>query len=262
MMTQYLKKLDSPYSAEKDKMNDLAFRIQSAAGLNPEEIFPRQHISVIENKISPVQLSVEFGVSNRSIETPIRKEKSIEQVNEPVSLKTESTDYKIAVQDNFIVDKPNYEVKQLKTTQTNLTEAENSEIPTTDFRVERDILSPAIPESKDETAIVENKPVAVEQELVEDKRPKIKSKPEIQQEQPAREDNKLENQSSFHFPWASILGLVATAAAVFCAYWIWTNIQKPASVEDVVQNVSNQTRIAEEKTNIKPVVNIPQPEQL
>ena len=117
MTTLNSKKLDSPYQAEKDKMNDLAFRIQSAAGLNPQEIFPRKQIPVIENRVSPVQLSVEFGVSNRSLEAPVRKEKNTDQVKEPVSLKTESTDYQTTVQDNVVEDKLNYEVKQLKTTQ-------------------------------------------------------------------------------------------------------------------------------------------------
>ena len=262
MTTLNSKKLDSPYQAEKDKMNDLAFRIQSAAGLNPQEIFPRKQIPVIENRVSPVQLSVEFGVSNRSIEAPVRKEKNTDQVNEPVSLKTESTDYQTKVQDNVVEDKLNYEVKQLNTTQKDATEAESSEIISTDLTGELDIPSPVIPEIKDETRKTEITPVAVEPEVAEDEEPKVNSKVDTQHERPAKEENKIEEQTSFQFPWASILGLVATAVAVFGAYWVWNNIQKPASVEDVVQNVSNQTRLAEEKANIKPVVNTPQPEQL
>jgi len=262
MTTLNSKKLDSPYQAEKDKMNDLAFRIQSAAGLNPQEIFPRKEIPVIENRVSPVQLSVEFGVSNRSLEAPVRKEKNIDQVNEPVSLKTESTDYQTTVQDNVVEDKLNYEVKQLKTTQKDATEVESSKITSTDLTGELDIPSPVIPEVKDETTKTEITPVVVESEVAEDEEPKVNSKVDTQHERPAKEENKIEQQTSFQFPWASILGLVATAVAVFGAYWVWNNIQKPASVEDVVQNVSNQTRLAEEKANIKPVVNTPQPEQL
>lgn len=262
MTTLNSKKLDSPYQAEKDKMNDLAFRIQSAAGLNPQEIFPRKQIPVIENRVSPVQLSVEFGVSNRSLEAPVRKEKNTDQVNEPVSLKTESTNYQTTVQDNVVEDKLNYEVKQLNTTQKDATEVESSEITSTDLTGELDIPSPVIPEIKDETTKTEITPVVVESEVAEDEEPKVKSKVDTQHERPAKEENKKEEQTSFQFPWASILGLVATAVAVFGAYWVWNNIQKPASVEDVVQNVSNQTRLAEEKANIKPVVNTPQPEQL
>ena len=262
MTTLNSKKLDSPYQAEKDKMNDLAFRIQSAAGLNPQEIFPRKQIPVIENRVSPVQLSVEFGVSNRSLEAPVRKEKNTDQVNEPVSLKTESTDYQTTVQDNVVEDKLNYEVKQLKTTQKDATEVESSEITSTDLTGELDIPSPVIPEVKDETTKTEITPVVVESEVAEDEEPKVNSKVDTQHERPAKEENKIEQQTSFQFPWASILGLVATAVAVFGAYWVWNNIQKPASVEDVVQNVSNQTRLAEEKANIKPVVNTLQPEQL
>ncbi len=262
MTTLNSKKLDSPYQAEKDKMNDLAFRIQSAAGLNPQEIFPRKEIPVIENRVSPVQLSVEFGVSNRSLEAPVRKEKNTDQVNEPVSLKTESTDYQTTVQDNVVEDKLNYEVKQLKTTQKDATEVESSEITSTDLTGELDIPSPVIPEVKDETTKTEITPVVVESEVAEDEEPKVNSKVDTQHERPAKEENKIEQQTSFQFPWASILGLVATAVAVFGAYWVWNNIQKPASVEDVVQNVSNQTRLSEEKANIKPVVNTPQPEQL
>lgn len=262
MTTLNSKKLDSPYQAEKDKMNDLAFRIQSAAGLNPQEIFPRKEIPVIENRVSPVQLSVEFGVSNRSLEAPVRKEKNTDQVNEPVSLKTESTDYQTTVQDNVVEDKLNYEVKQLKTTQKDATEVESSEITSTDLTGELDIPSPVIPEVKDETTKTEITPVVVESEVAEDEEPKVNSKVDTQHERPAKEENKIEQQTSFQFPWASILGLVATAVAVFGAYWVWNNIQKPASVEDVVQNVSNQTRLAEEKANIEPVVNTPQPEQL
>lgn len=262
MTTLNSKKLDSPYQAEKDKMNDLAFRIQSAAGLNPQEIFPRKEIPVIENRVSPVQLSVEFGVSNRSLEAPVRKEKNTDQVNEPVSLKTESTDYQTTVQDNVVEDKLNYEVKQLKTTQQDAIEVESSEITSTDLTGELDIPSPVIPEVKDETTKTEITPVVVESEVAEDEEPKVNSKVDTQHERPAKEENKIEQQTSFQFPWASILGLVATAVAVFGAYWVWNNIQKPASVEDVVQNVSNQTRLAEEKANIEPVVNTPQPEQL
>jgi hypothetical protein len=262
MTTLNSKKLDSPYQAEKDKMNDLAFRIQSAAGLNPQEIFPRKEIPVIENRVSPVQLSVEFGVSNRSLEAPVRKEKNTDQVNEPVSLKTESTDYQTTVQDNVVEDKLNYEVKQLKTTQKDATEVESSKITSTDLTGELDIPSPVIPEVKDETTKTEITPVVVESEVAEDEEPKVNSKVDTQHERPAKEENKIEQQTSFQFPWASILGLVATAVAVFGAYWVWNNIQKPASVEDVVQNVSNQTRLAEEKENIKKVVNTPQPEQL
>ena len=262
MTTLNSKKLDSPYQAEKDKMNDLAFRIQSAAGLNPQEIFPRKQIPVIENRVSPVQLSVEFGVSNRSLEAPVRKEKNTDQVNEPVSLKTESTNYQTTVQDNVVEDKLNYEVKQLETIQKDATEVESSEITSTDLTGELDIPSPVIPEVKEETTKIEITPVVVESEVAEDEEPKVKSKVDTQHERSAKEENKKEEQTSFQFPWASILGLVATAVAVFGAYWVWNNIQKPASVEDVVQNVSNQTRLAEEKTNIKPVVNTPQPEQL
>ena len=262
MTTLNSKKLDSPYQAEKDKMNDLAFRIQSAAGLNPQEIFPRKQIPVIENRVSPVQLSVEFGVYNRSLEAPVCKEKNTDQVNEPVSLKTESTNYQTTVQDNVVEDKLNYEVKQLNTTQKDATEVESSEITSTDLTGELDIPSPVIPEIKDETTKTEITPVVVESEVAEDEEPKVKSKVDTQHERPAKEENKKEEQTSFQFPWASILGLVATAVAVFGAYWVWNNIQKPASVEDVVQNVSNQTRLAEEKANIKPVVNTPQPEQL
>jgi len=262
MTTLKSKKLDSPYQAEKDKMNDLAFRIQSAAGLNPQEIFPRKQIPVIENRVSPVQLSVEFGVSNRSLEAPVRKEKNTDQVNEPVSLKTESTNYQTTVQDNVVEDKLNYEVKQLNTTQKDAIEVESSEITSTDLTGEHDIPSPVIPEIKDETTKTEITPVVVESEVAEDEEPKVNSKVDTQHERPAKEENKIEQQTSFQFPWASILGLVATAVAVFGAYWVWNNIQKPASVEDVVQNVSNQTRLAEEKANIKPVVNTPQPEQL
>ena len=260
MTTLNSKKLDSPYQAEKDKMNDLAFRIQSAAGLNPQEIFPRKEIPVIENRVSPVQLSVEFGVSNRSLEAPVRKEKNTDQVT--VSLKTESTDYQTTVQDNVVEDKLNYEVKQLKTTQKDATEVESSEITSTDLTGELDIPSPVIPEVKDETTKTEITPVVVESEVAEDEEPKVNSKVDTQHERPAKEENKIEQQTSFQFPWASILGLVATAVAVFGAYWVWNNIQKPASVEDVVQNVSNQMRLSEEKANIKPVVNTPQPEQL
>ncbi|MGB1093923.1 MAG: hypothetical protein ACPG0L_04405 [Bacteroidia bacterium] len=262
MTTLNSKKLDSPYQAEKDKMNDLAFRIQSAAGLNPQEIFPRKQIPVIENRVSPVQLSVEFGVSNRSIEAPVRKETNTDRVNEPVSLKTESTDYQTKVQDNVVEDKLNYEVKQLKTTQQDATEVESSEITSTDLTGELDIPSPVIPEVKDETTKTEITPVVVESEVAEDEEPKVNSKVDIQHERPAKDENKIGEQTSFQFPWASILGLVATAVAVFGAYWVWNNIQKPASVEDVVQNVSNQTRLAEEKANIEPVVNTPQSEQL
>jgi len=262
MTTLNSKKLDSPYQAEKDKMNDLAFRIQSAAGLNPQEIFPRKQIPVIENRVSPVQLSVEFGVSNRSLEAPVHKEKNTDQVNEPVSLKTESTDYQTTVQDNVVEDKLNYQVKQLKTTQKDATDVESSKITSTDLTGELDIPSPVIPEIKDETTKTEITPVVVESEVAEDEEPKVNSKVDTQYERPAKEENKIEQQTSFQFPWASILGLVATAVAVFGAYWVWNNIQKPASVEDVVQNVSNQTRLAEEKANIKPVVNTPQPEQL
>ncbi len=262
MTTLNSKKLDSPYQAEKDKMNDLAFRIQSAAGLNPQEIFPRKQIPVIENRVSPVQLSVEFSVSNRSLEAPVRKEKNTDQVNEPVSLKTESTNYQTTVQDNVVEDKLNYEVKQLETTQKDATEVESSEITSTDLTGELDIPSPVIPEIKDETTKTEITPVLVESEVAEDEEPKVNSMVDTQHERPAKEENKIEQQTSFQFPWASILGLVATAVAVFGAYWVWNKIQKPASVEDVVQNVSNQTRLAEEKANIKPVVNTPQPEQL
>ena len=262
MTTLNSKKLDSPYQAEKEKMNDLAFRIQSAAGLNPQEIFPRKQIPVIENRVSPVQLSVEFGVSNRSLEAPVRKEKNTVQVNEPVSLKTESTDYQTKVQDNVVEDKLNYEVKQLNTTQKDATEAESSEIISTDLTGELDIPSPVIPEIKGVTTKTEITPIAVETVLAENEEPKVNSKVDTQYERPAKEENKIEKQTSFQFPWASILGLVATAVAVFGAYWVWNNIQKPASVEDVVQNVSNQTRLSEEKANIKPVVNTPQPEQL
>ena len=55
MTTLNSKKLDSPYQAEKDKMNDLAFRIQSAAGLNPQDIFRRKQIPVIEKRVSTDQ---------------------------------------------------------------------------------------------------------------------------------------------------------------------------------------------------------------
>lgn len=262
MTTLNSKKLDSPYAAEKDKMADLAFRIQSEAGLNPQEIFPRKYIPVLENRVLPVQLSVEFGTSNRSLEAPVRMKKITDEVNESASLETENTDNKTQIQDNVVEDKINYEVKQLKTAQTVATEEETSEISSTDLTGELDIPSPAIPDIKDEVTQVESTPVALEQEVIEDKEQEVNSKVNTQQERPAKEKNKIEKSTSYQFPWASISGLVATAVAVFGAYWVWNNIQKPASVEDVVQNVSNQTRVTEEKANIKPVVNTPQPDKL
>lgn len=261
MDTLNLKKLDSPYLAGKDKMNDLAFRIQSAAGLNPQEIFPRQHTPVIENRVSPVQLSVEFGVANRSIQAPANEEKSKNQLNVAVSSYTDKAVNKIEVKDNIVEDKPEFKVEQKEIIKPDLTETEISELPSTKSTIERDVPSPAIPNRIEEPAKVGNKTEAVEPEEAENKASEVVNKVNIQHEQPTRKDHTLENQSSFQFPWASLLGLVATAVAVFGAYWVWTNIQKPTSVEDVVHNVSNQTPIGKRQSIVQPVTTNSTPKQ-
>ena len=261
MTTLSLKKLDSPYLAEKDKMNDLAFRIQSAAGLNPQEIFPRQHTPVIENRVTPVQLSVEFGVANRSIQAPAKEERKTEQLDERTSSYTDSTVHKIEAKDPVVEDKPEFEIEQKETFQPDLRETEISDLPSTESTIERDVPSPAIPNRAEEPANVEKKTEAVELDEAENKASEVVNKANIQQEQPSRKDNIIENQSSFQFPWASLLGLVATAVAVFGAYWVWTNIQKPTSVEDVVHNVSNRTPVINKQSTIQPVKTNTTPKQ-
>lgn len=46
---------------------------------------------------------------------------------------------------------------------------------------------------------------------------------------PAESDRK-------RLPWASILGIVASMAAIASAWWVWTLIQTPVSIEQVVEN--------------------------
>ena len=258
MSTLSLKKLDSPFVAEKDKMNDLAFRIQSAAGLNPQEIFPRQQTPVIESRVSPVQLSVEFGVTSRSIEAPVRREEKTEFIEETTPSDAVSDAYQVEVKPNVAEDKPELEVKQTQTTSVDLIDVESSEVQEKDKTVEIDVPSPAIPDKVEVPTNAENQQEVVESSTIQIKERENLHKVNTRQEQTVSRDN---TQPSFQIPWASLLGLVATAVAVFGAYWVWMNIQKPASVEDVVHNVSNQTRVIEQQPRIEPVVSSPAPKQ-
>lgn len=231
MATLESKKLKSPYAPSKEKMNDIAYRIQSNVGIAAQEIFTVRQTSFIEQKKSPVQLSVEFGAPTAKIAAP-------------ESVRTRVKEVKQAVDE--VVQNTQLENETSPIPSQNELDSETKEIvlDTVDKKLnltESDALTTQIPQRPIPPAYK----IATNNAQVQ----------ESDNGSPADEHSVNEQEAvssgawSVQIPWGSILGFVATAMAVVGAWWVWDNIQKPSSVEDVVQTVSDQTRTA---TTIQP----------
>lgn len=226
MATLESKKLKSPYAPSKEKMNDIAYRIQSNVGVSAQEVFTIRQTSFIEQKKSPVQLSVEFGATTAKIAAPESVQPPIEEENQ-------------SVYEREITTQPQKEASPVpsnKYVETEITEIIPDTVDKGLSATENDALTPQIPQRP----VPPVYKIATNNSQVQ----------EDYNETPTDEDSLNESEAaksgvrSVQIPWASILGFVATAMAVVGAWWVWNNIQKPSSVEDVVQTVSDQNSTA------------------
>ena len=226
MATLESKKLKSPYAPSKEKMNDIAYRIQSNVGVAAQEIFTVRQTSFIEQKKSPVQLSVEFGMPTAKIAAPEPVQTSVKEVKRAVD-----EDEHITQTDNELSpvtseNELDTEIKEI------IPVTVDKELDAT----ESDALTPQLPQRPVPPAY---KIATKNPQVQEDDNETLADEHSVNEPVAAKSGSR-----SLQIPWGSILGFVATAVAVVGAWWVWNNIQKPSSVEDVVQAVSDQSRTA------------------
>lgn len=226
MATLESKKLKSPYAPSKEKMNDIAHRIQSNVGVAAQEIFTIRQTSFIEQKKSPVQLSVEFGAPTAKISAPEPVQPQIEEENQSIykrEITTQPQKEASLVPSNKYVETETKEI---------IPDTVDKELNVT----EKDALTPQISQRPVPPAYK----IATKNSQVQDDHNEIPTDEYSVNESEAAKSSTR----SVQIPWGSILGFAATAMAVVGAWWVWNNIQKPTSVEDVVQTVSDQSSTA------------------
>jgi hypothetical protein len=208
-------KIKSPFHPEHDHMSDLAMRIQRKVGIEAQELFEKPELKEPVIPRNPVQLSVEFGnsyVAESPEDTYIESE-AIEQ--------TEQTEIAELEASPVFIESP--VINHLET-------------PV-------EVKSPAIDHL--ETPVEVKSPEEIEAEQirsaeVERKRAEAAARYAALLDESradfvpvANSNSETEKQG---LPWASILGVVASLAAIATAWWVWSLIQAPMSVEQMAES--------------------------
>lgn len=230
-------KIKTPFQADRNHMSELAMRIQRKIGLEAHELFEHPELKEPLIPRNPVQLSVEFGNSyvSESAENTFIESPQIQNV-EPVLADLTSQSWDI----------PSVEFK------TTLQEAEIH----ADSVMAKTLPAPSPEEEKVLSAeeIAAEKSRAIE---VERKRSAAAARYAALVDE-SRSDyipptTQKDTQSESQLPWAAILGLVASVAAIATAWWVWSVIQPPMTIEQVAENSRRNTPIVMPVTaNVSP----------
>lgn len=240
-------KIKSPFHPEHEHMSDLAMRIQRKVGIEAQELFEKPELKEPVIPRNPVQLSVEFGnsyVAESPEDTYIESE-AIEQTAEIEIVEQEA---------------PSNEIEESKaleeaTIDPSLADALESELQSIQEKEEPARFNQ---NSKQNEVLIEspyNLPLETPEEVKtpeEIEAEKIRSA-EVERkraEAAARYAALLDETRADYvpvaasntapekegLPWASILGVVASLAAIATAWWVWSLIQAPMSVEQMAES--------------------------
>ena len=216
-------KIKTPFHPDHQQMSDLAARIQKKVGIEAQELFEKPELKEPVIPRNPVQLSVEFGNSFVSesmddtyIETDVQTEvQEVEDTNIHESLQSSVTNKeepKNELVESQFIEKLSIEEKSpLKQTDETIDE------PTAEELEAEKIRSAEVERKRAEAAA---RYAALLDESRADYIP-------ISNQVPEKETKGL--------PWASILGVVASFAAIATAWWVWSLIQAPMSIEQVAE---------------------------
>jgi len=218
-------KIKSPFQPDRNHMSELALRIQRKVGLDAQELFEYPELKEPLIPRNPVQLSVEFGNSyvSESPEKTFIESHKIKNV-EPV----------VAEPTNQSWDVPSIEFKTIPQEIEIHTEPETTQSMTVPMAEEEVVLS------AEEIALEKSRSAEVERKRAEAASRYAALVDESRSDYIApttQKDSKSESQ----LPWAAILGLVASVAAIATAWWVWSVIQPPITIEQVAENSRRNT---------------------
>jgi hypothetical protein len=213
-------KIKSPFQSDRNHMSELALRIQRKVGLDAQEVFEYPELKEPLIPRNPVQLSVEFGNSyvSESPEKTFIESPEIKNV-EPV----------VAEPTNQSWDVPSIEFKTIPQEIEIHTEPETTQSIPAPMEEEEVVLS------AEEIALEKSRSAEVERKRAEAAARYAALVDESRSDYIApttQKDSKSESQ----LPWAAILGLVASIAAIATAWWVWSVIQAPITIEQVAEN--------------------------
>ena len=250
-------KIKSPFHPEHEHMSDLAMRIQRKVGIEAQELFEKPELKEPVLPRNPVQLSVEFGnsyVAESPEDTYIESE-AIEQTAETEIVEQDAPSNELeeskAILETFVETdvpsfsdaleselQPKHEKEESATININskqkkvLIDAPNispleapEEVKTPEEIEAEKIRSAEVERKRAEAA---GRYAALLDESRADYVPVAASNTEPEKE---------------GLPLASILGVVASLAAIATAWWVWSLIQAPMSVEQMAES-SRQIPVA------------------
>ena len=227
-------------------MSDLAARIQRKVGIEAQELFEKPELKEPVIPRNPVQLSVEFG---NSFVSESMEDTYIETDVQPEEKEVENTDIREPLESTVpSIEEPRNELIETEFIE-NVRVEEKSPLKQTD-------------ETIDEPTAEELEAEKVRSAEVERKRAEAAARYAALLDE-SRADyipvsNQVPEKETKGLPWASILGVVASFAAIASAWWVWSLIQAPMSIEQVAEKsrmsstpavaVANSPVIKKEKT--------------
>ena len=239
-------KIRTPFHPDHQQMSDLAARIQRKVGIEAQELFEKPELKEPVIPRNPVQLSVEFG---NSFVSESMEDTYIETDVQPEVKEVENTDIREPLESTVpSIEEPRNELIETEFIE-NVRVEEKSPLKQTD-------------ETIDEPTAEELEAEKVRSAEVERKRAEAAARYAALLDE-SRADyipvsNQVPEKETKGLPWASILGVVASFAAIASAWWVWSLIQAPMSIEQVAEKsrmsstpavaVANSPVIKKEKT--------------
>jgi len=239
-------KIRTPFHPDHQQMSDLAARIQRKVGIEAQELFEKPELKEPVIPRNPVQLNVEFG---NSFVSESMEDTYIETDVQPEEKEVENTDIREPLESTVpSIEEPRNELIETEFIE-NVRVEEKSPLKQTD-------------ETIDEPTAEELEAEKVRSAEVERKRAEAAARYAALLDE-SRADyipvsNQVPEKETKGLPWASILGVVASFAAIASAWWVWSLIQAPMSIEQVAEKsrmsstpavaVANSPVIKKEKT--------------
>ena len=235
-------KIKSPFHPEHEHMSDLAMRIQRKVGIEAQELFEKPELKEPVLPRNPVQLSVEFGnsyVAESPKDTYIESE-AVEQtmeveIVEQVAASHELDESKALVEATVDRDVPSLSDVLEQEYQTTHKEEESAALNKNPKQNEGVIQSPEDIKTPEEIEAEKIRSAEVERKRAEAAARYAALLDESRADYvPVAASNTEPEKEGL--PWASILGVVASLAAIATAWWVWSLIQAPMSVEQMAES--------------------------
>ena len=235
-------KIKSPFHPEHEHMSDLAMRIQRKVGIEAQELFEKPELKEPVLPRNPVQLSVEFGnsyVAESPKDTYIESE-AVEQtmeveIVEQVAASHELDESKALVEATVDRDVPSLSDVLEQEYQTTHKEEESAALNKNPKQNEGVIQSPEDIKTPEEIEAEKIRSAEVERKRAEAaaRYAALLDESRADYVPVAASNTEPEKQG---LPWASILGVAASLAAIATAWWVWSLIQAPMSVEQMAES--------------------------